>query len=299
MLPMSFSSGHEYVGARLQFTSGQVRLLPPVSAPPGMVKAQYSVLSPGTEQRHLAYPPREAGYMTLGRKSNTEGWVMAPVPHGAAFEPTCNGAVVAPPGVSIQVAALARFQQMAFLGLNRLPRDTDLDAAVVIGTGPVALGCALELMRRGAAQTLVVTSRRYAAIAKLPGVKCVTETEVKGAKLVIDTTGKSEQAITLIASGGVLGLLGTPEKDERIPALTVHREGITVMGMHELTASTPQGYQEAYTTVTTWLSEQLMPNLMASWCRKVPGTLAPRVYELLGTPQRPDEPVILFTWAVS
>ncbi|MFD3970266.1 hypothetical protein [Streptomyces cyaneofuscatus] len=41
---------------------------------PGMVADRFSVLSPGTERRHLAGADREAGYMTLGRSRSAACW---------------------------------------------------------------------------------------------------------------------------------------------------------------------------------------------------------------------------------
>lgn len=288
--------GRAYAGARIRLAEGQARLLPPGVVPRGMVAGRFSVLSPGTEQRHLAGPAREAGYMTLGRASDAGGWTLAPVPHGAAFDPACDGALVAPHGVSVQVAALARFQQMALLGLNRVPGGILPARAVVVGSGPVALGCVLELARRGATHIQVVTSRRYAAMVKAPGVRCVTEAEAQKAELVIDAAGHPEAAAALVAPAGVLGLLGTPAASMAVPALAVHRGGWTVVGMHELAPVAPDSYQGAYAVAATWLAENCAPDLIAGWCRTVPGALAPRVYRTLGLPRRPVEPVILFVW---
>ncbi|MFC7640262.1 hypothetical protein ACFQX6_03895 [Streptosporangium lutulentum] len=143
-----------YAGPRIHLAGGLARLLPAAPTPDGMIAGRFSVLSPGTERRHLKASndpggARDAGYITVGGDAST-GWVLAAVPHGAAFDPSSGGTLTAPPGTGVQVTALARFQQMAILGLEQLPAHTELDDAVVVGSGPVALGCALELCRRGA-----------------------------------------------------------------------------------------------------------------------------------------------------
>lgn len=137
-------AARRYTAARIRVGAGRARLVARAVPDPGMVAGRFSVLSPGTERRHLAGTDREAGYMTLGRAGEAAGWVLAPVPHGAAFDPACPGAVTAPLGMDPGMVALARFQQMACLGLDRVPSE-DLSDVVVVGSGPVALGCVLEL----------------------------------------------------------------------------------------------------------------------------------------------------------
>ncbi|MBW1597226.1 hypothetical protein HPT28_09245 [Streptomyces sp. JJ38] len=236
--------------------------------------------------------------MTLGRQHDRAGWVLAPVPHGAAFPPGITGAVTAPPGVPVATAAVARFQQIALLGLDRLGAGAELDRAVVVGSGPVALGVALELARRGATTIRVATSRPRPPILAVPGATFLPpDAGVAGdAGLVIDAAGTPERAACLLAPGGVLGLLGTPPLTSGVAALAAHRGGWTVTGMHELAPAEAGAYQAAYTTAAAWLADHLDSQLVESWCRTVPGRLAPRAYRFLGTPARPAEPVILFDW---
>ncbi|MFH0246104.1 hypothetical protein ACGRHY_27645 [Streptomyces sp. HK10] len=284
-----------YAGARLRVGAGRARLLPAAAPEPDMVAGRFSVISPGTERRHLAGEDREAGYMTLGRTGDAAGWVLAPVPHGAAFDAACPGAVTAPPQVPPRLVALARFQQMACLGLDRLPA-TDLSTVTVVGSGPVALGCVLELRRRGATGIQVVTSRRYPPIGRAPGVTCVSPGAAEPTQLVIDAAGLPRRAADLTAPGGVLGLLGTPDEEAALPALPVHRGGWTVQGMHELAPTAPDTYQKAFTQAVTWLTDHLEPALATAWCRTVPGARAPELFALLESPGRPAEPVLLLDW---
>ncbi|MGW1227571.1 hypothetical protein [Streptomyces sp. NPDC002530] len=247
-----------HAGARVRVGEGRARLLAAAAPVPGLVAGRFSVISPGTERRHLAGGDREAGYMTLGRTDDTAGWMVAPVPHGAAFDPACPGAVTAPSGMEPRLVALARFQQMASLGLDRAPA-AELDDAVVLGSGPVAVGCVLELCRRGATRITVVTSRPRAPIGRAPGVRCVPPDGVGRGQLVIDAAGTPARAAELTAPGGTLGLLGTPRPGDVLPALQVHRGGWTVVGMHELAPAADGAYQDAFTTVALWLAGNLYP----------------------------------------
>ena len=286
-----------YTGARIRVGAGRAHLVAGAVPGPGMgmLAGRFSVLSPGTERRHLAGTDREAGYMTLGRDGEGAGWVLAPVPHGAAFDPACPGAVSAPPGLEPGLVALARFQQMACLGLDRVP-TTDLSDVVVVGSGPVALGCVLELSRRGATSIRVVTARRHAPIGRAPGVVCVPSQVAGRSLLVIDAAGVPACAAALTAPGGILGLLGTPAADDALGSLQVHRGGLAVVGMHELAPAAEGAYQDAFTTVCHWLTGRLDPALATGWCRTVPGERAPELFALLDAPGRPAEPVLLLDW---
>lgn len=290
-------------GARVRFAAGRAHPLPARPVPDGMLAGRFSVLSPGTERRQMAATvhgsAHDAGYMSLGAAA--EDWVLAPTPHGAAFSPSIAGVLTIPRGTPLPIAAVGRFQLMAALGLDRLPAITGVRDAVVVGSGPVALGAALALRRRGAERIRVLTARHCPPIGRVPGVTCVPAAEATSelvAELVIDATGRPEQAAGLVAAGGALGILGTPDATSAIPALAAHRGGWTIVGMHEL-APAPDGvYQRTYTDAVSWLAEHVDPQLTDVWCRRVPGQLAPRIFELLDQPsRRPAEPVVLFEWA--
>ncbi|SFK20063.1 hypothetical protein SAMN05216275_119100 [Streptosporangium canum] len=290
-----------YAGPRIRLVDGHAHLLPAVPAPTGMICGRFSVLSPGTERRHLYATtgfdgPRHAGYMTFGG-DHSAGWVLAAVPHGACFDPSTGGTITAPPGTRIQAAAVARFQQMAVLGLDQVPAGVSLDDAVVVGSGPVALGCALELRRRGAARIQVLTGRRQPPISYAPGVECASVISRGRTALVIDAAGTPRRAARLLTPRGTLGLLGTPALGGRLSSLLIHRSGWTVVGMHELSAAATRRYQDAYTAAATWLNG-LPPDLVDSWCHLVPGTQAPALYAGLDGPRSP-EPVVIFSWEVS
>lgn len=262
-----------------------------------MLQAYVSVVSPGTEHRHLARTiqdlGRDAGYMNLS--STPGGWVLAPCPHGAAFSPDLPGTVTAP-DLSVHLVAAARFQLMAARGLDR-PLPLDLDEPVVVGSGPVAAGAVLELRRRGADRIRLWTRRTDTVLAHLPGL---TPTTVPGRSgLVVDTTGEPERALKAARPGAVVGLLGTPERRETVDALAVHRAGVLLVGMHELAGIAPGApdYQVAFDRCTSWLSTWADRDVAQSWHRILPGERAPEFYaDLLGG-QRPDAPFVLWDWS--
>ncbi|MGH3826574.1 MAG: hypothetical protein ACRDQX_05275, partial [Pseudonocardiaceae bacterium] len=250
---MAVSGGHP-VGARVVFTRGSVRLDPPVTVPEGAVAARVSVISPGTELRHLAAtrtgPDHPAGYMTVSRPITPEGErLLAPVPHGAPVAITDARALRVPPGIAVEVVAVARFQLMAALGLA--PVAAMLDAApsvCVVGAGPVALGCVLELHRLGVTDVRVSTRHPRPAVEYLPGVTVVSEAAGGGAGVVIDCTGRVDVALDAVAAGGLLGLLGTPREHTVLSGVQVHRRGLVVVGMHELAGGDRSARQSMFWT---------------------------------------------------
>lgn len=170
---------------RVRFSQGRAELAPKARTPAGMVRAEASVVSPGTERRHLAQtthgPGRDAGYMNLARTSHRQ-WVLAPCPHGSAFNPEVPGAVAADGALPAYLIALARFQLMAARGLDRAP-VLDLEEVLVVGSGLVATGCVLELRRRGANRIRVDPPHRHPAAvsASRPGLHHPTRPRAGGA----------------------------------------------------------------------------------------------------------------------
>jgi hypothetical protein len=308
-------SHHDGRGARIRFEDGRARLVPPTSVPEGWLQAAFSVLSPGTEQRYLqatvAGPPRMAGYMALALapsgSPDGDGWVLAAVPHGAAIDPNGAGLLSCPSGAGVEVAAVARFQLMSAVGFARTLTGSwreapvwwgnpETDVPLVVGSGPVALGCVLELKRRGAPRVRVLTGRSDAAVGRLPGVTLTAETEPGQHRFVVDATGRAGAAARLVAPGGTLALLGTPEPEETLTAVGVHRGGWIVLGWHELAGHDPAVDQDLYRQIAAWLTDTVEPHQVTAWCRRWPGEQAEQLYSSLTGPNRPSEPVLLLEW---
>ncbi|MGH3772342.1 MAG: hypothetical protein ACRDRW_13255 [Pseudonocardiaceae bacterium] len=284
------------------FTRGSVRLDPPVAVLEGAVAAQVSVISPGTELRHLAAtrtgPDHPAGYMTVSGAITPEGErLLAPVPHGAPVARADARALRVPAGIAVELVAVARFQLMAALGLAPIARMLDAAPSVcVVGAGPVALGCVLELHRLGVTGVRVITRHPLPAVEHLPGVTVVSETGRGAAGVVIDCTGRVDVALDAVAAGGLLGLLGTPQEHTVLCTAQVHRQGLVVVGMHELAGDDGPARQAMFRTVLESVVTDLDRDLVRSWCRRDPGSRAPSVYAELAGPHRPLEPVLLLEW---
>jgi hypothetical protein len=286
-----------YPGARVIFSSGVMRLAAPVPPPAGWLRPMASVVSPGTELRRMAAtrsgPDHAAGYMTLARCEN--GLLLAPVPHGAPVDPDDPRSLAVPVGRAGH-AVIARFQLMAALGLaGHALLIRSAPGVLVLGGGPVATGCALELARLGVTGITVATRHPAPACASIPGVTVIPG-PARPAPVVIDCTGRVTAALVATAPGGFLGLLGTPDDAVPIAAAAVHRAGITVAGMHELAAFTAARYQATFSEVLDWVTATVSTATVSSWCRQVPGEDAPALYACLAGPGRPPEPFLILTW---
>lgn len=289
-------------GARVMFRHGAVRVDPAGAVPDGALAAHLSVISPGSELRRLAAtrsgPDHPAGYMTLTGPADPGGErLLAPVPHGAPVRRTDSRALRIPFGIGPELVAVARFQLIAAVGLARVSHAVrGAQTVCVAGGGPVALGCVLELHRLGVAEVLVVTRHPRPAVANLPGVRVSPAGASHTADVVIDCTGRVDTALELVATGGVLGALGTPDPAAVLLADQVHRRGLSTVGMHELAGYHPPSYRDLFSTVLVWEASHLDGDMVRSWCRRIPGDQAAEVYAELAGPHRPDEPLLLLDW---
>lgn len=296
-------------GGRIVFHRGRVTLTPPAAPPPGWAPARYSVISPGTERRRLAAtrsgPDHAAGYMTMSVTGNGSA-ALASVPHGSAVDPTDPHALMVDADVPVEAVAVARFQLMAALGLRRLPSSrlwADQSVAVV-GSGPVAVGCVLELLRLGATSVQVLTTRSDPPVATLPGATVCPATppdrpapEGHRWPVVIDCVGRPEHALALAAPGGFLGLLGTPDDAVTLPAADVHRSGVIAVGMHELAGTDATARCLVFREILTWVGERIEREIPRSWCQRVPAEQAVGLYHRVFGQRRPPQPFLILDWS--
>jgi threonine dehydrogenase-like Zn-dependent dehydrogenase len=285
----------------LRFEDGRVVLCAAGAAPPGAALALASVVSPGSEMRRmrssLGAAPRDAGYITIARHPDNGALLVAPVPHGSWVDPDHPRVLTAPAGSMLEAAATARFQLIAALGLRHSVFAAHVNDAVVVGSGPVALGCCLELRRLGAKRVTLWTRRPTVPITALRGVEVACRVPQRSAHLVIDATGGVGRALRIAAPGSIVGLLGTPADGRAIPVDRIHRDGLTVIGMHELTGYDHGLYQATYDLVLAWLATAAHSQLIASWCLRIRPAEAESFYYHLGHGERPGQPIVLLEWS--
>lgn len=290
-----------FVGARIIFRRGAAILAPPVPVPTGWSAAQYSVVSPGTELRRLCATAsgddHAAGYMTvIGSRGG--GQRLAPVPHGAAASPDDRRALPIPQATRPEHVAVARFQVMAALGLDRWTSHCRAqEPVVVVGGGPVALGCVLELKRIGVAHVVAVTRHPQPAAATLPDVTVLTESPAGTQPVVIDCTGRSARALAMVAPGGLLGLLGTPADETDLSSAAVHRRGAAVVGMHELAGHSNRSRRAMFQTVLHWVATTIDIDAAPGWFATIPGEQAATFYATLASATRPTAPFVILEWS--
>ncbi len=293
-------------GARLVFTGGEAVPVEAASRPDGWLPAACSVVSPGTELRHLAStrhgPARAAGYMTISEPDRGGRRLLAPVPHGAPSAPDHPRAVSAPASAAVELVALARFQLIAALGLRRLPAETATllgagGTVLVTGSGPVALGCVLELRRLGAVSIRMLTRRSHPAAAELAAVQAHATVPPGSFDLVIDCADRPGAALEALAPGGTLGLLATTDHGAGLPAEVIHRKGILAIGMHELAGRDQPTYRDTLDAVLSWLVRSAHDQLRGSWWQRVPGSAAPSLFRRLVLGPRPEQPVLILDWS--
>ncbi|MGV9836521.1 hypothetical protein ACWDUL_20365 [Nocardia niigatensis] len=288
-------------GARLRFDNGHAVLTQRDEVPPGAAAARFSVISPGTELRHMQAtvngPARDAGYMNITRHPLNNALLLAPVPHGSWIDPEHPRALIADAQYVVEAAAVARFQLIAAIGMRRLPLLPPPNEPLVIGSGPVALGCCLELTRRGAKGVRVWTRRTRPPFANLEGIEVTHRVPSSSARLVIDATGDLDRAVQVAARNGTIGVLGTPPPGQKVAVDRIHRQGLIMIGMHELAGYDHADYQRTFSRVLCWARANLANDLLGSWCLRLAAAQAESLYECLNSPgERPDQPVILLEW---
>ncbi|MBS2547752.1 hypothetical protein KGQ19_12830 [Catenulispora sp. NL8] len=289
-------------GERVVFADGEPCLRPPSRPPAGALAACASVISPGTELRRLRNSvhgePQPAGYMNITSGPVTGELLLVPAPHGAWVQPNHPRALTVPAGTSLALLAAARFQLIAALGLSH-DTFTTPSTALVAGSGPVALGCCLELLRRGTENLTLLTDRSDVPFARDLGAQPTRSVPAGSARVVIDVTGRIEPGLAAVAPGGTFGLLGTPDPDSVVSTLHVHRQSVAIIGMHELSGYDHDTYQRQYSAVLAWLTSAFGGDLPDRWCDRLCEDQLVDYYRHLaeGGPGRGTRPITIVEWA--
>ena len=221
------------------------------------MKCSYSIVSRGTERRRARYQAvcdGRFGYINIA-KSAEKYWIR-PLPHGVAGNHEeslfCLSA-------NVETVAVARIQLIAASAFYVWRSDLQLDAAaLIIGSGAVALGAAMELQRLGYSDVIINLNRPE--LMPLPwapqGITIQqVQTNCRRFRLVIDAVGSQDSlkaAIDLCQPHGVIGLLGSPGTALSLDFYQVHRRGLKLIGLHELNTNFEQR-QVLFNDVHQWI----------------------------------------------
>lgn len=204
------------------------------------------------------------GYMAIARQRDS-GWTLAPAPHGASFDPACEGALLS--SLGIRELAVARFQLVAASSWAG-HRDQLREAAnvMVSGSGPVAIGAVMELLRSTQTRITVLSGapdRARRIWHSIKRVEILDKDRPCQADVVIEATGRADRlthAIEVLTPGGLIGILGSPRNDASIDLYTVHRKGLSIAGFHELARTTAGGRQALLDSIARWLAGEALPS---------------------------------------
>jgi threonine dehydrogenase-like Zn-dependent dehydrogenase len=197
--------------------------------------------------------------------------------------------------------AIARFQLMAASGLRHIGERLQVaERVIVVGTGPVAVGAVLELLRTTDAEVWVVTRRREHASGLFHGLNRVfvgDSRALRDANNVIECTGEPgsiRACVTTIADSGLIGLLGSPREPCLFDLYAMHRRGVVLVGMHELAGFDAQWRLPEFREVAAWLDAMAL-HQRQGWFAWTPAREFVRFYEGLCA-KRLREPFQLLDW---
>jgi hypothetical protein len=265
-----------------------------------LVATDYSVVSPGTERWLLTLAERARtplGYMAIGRQDGER--VLAPAPHGTWFDAADRSVVMAP--VAPELMAIARFQLMAASGLRPVTaRVREAERFTVVGTGPVAIGAVLEVLRTSGAEVTVITrhpERAHQLLGDLERVSVAGPDALRGARDIIECTGQPENIAACIGAmgeGALLGILGSPRAVSPTDLYAIHRAGAMLLGMHELAQFDVAWRRDVFREIAAWLAAT-NPQESGGWIASTPAADFAGLYERLQRNQL-AEPFQLLDW---
>lgn len=265
--------------------------------PKNNVHAFASIVSIGTENRQLQKTkngePRFAGYMNLIDTGDGGYWIV-PTPHGATSSDGMKNprALAIDKKLPLHYVIASRFQLIS--AVNPLPLRNHSGKVAVLGSGPVAFGCVLELMRNKVDNIHLVSKHPEYTHSFMPWVHSMSSGKKNLFDIVYDCTGDLSSALKIVKDGGAISVLGTPPEDSSFDLLAIHRRGITIFGMHELHPPA-KDYVMQFNQICTWISHTIKEDILSRMCTYWPGENAPELYKRIGNHQR-FCPFIMFQW---
>ena len=226
--------------------------------------------------------------------------LLAPSPHGTQFD-AANPGTLAATAASPEIMAIARFQLMAAAGLRPVAaRVRQAARFAVVGTGPVAIGAVLEIVRGSAAEVTVITrnpDRAHRLLDGLDRVAVAGYDALRALPNIIECTGQAaniQACIGALAEGALVGLLGSPRELCATDVYAIHRAGATLLGMHELAVFDPAWRRKTFREIAAWLTGT-RPHERSGWMASTPASDFGALYERLYRGRLP-EPFQLLDW---
>lgn len=268
------------------------------------IPSEFSVVSPGTEQWQLSQSRDRRTTLPLGyiagARLATGAVVVAPAPHGATFSPLMPGSMTV--SAPLHRIAVGRFQLVTAASLQAVGQAFRSDVpTLLVGSGAVAIGAALELGRLGFADVRLVStsaSRLNRNLPSLPWLTSALPNEARPSPQVIDCVGTiTSLTLTqrLCSAQGVIGLLGSPRDAGGLSLYGVHRNGLNVVGLHELLLE-DLARGQLLKTILQWLATLDDSVPLGDLVRTHSGVTAPHVYDGLAA-HRFTEPIQVFDWS--
>lgn len=260
-------------------------------------KCHYSFFSTGTELWQISRKNAAcfAGYMAVGKNIN---YVISPTPHGASFNADDQSNLYVNGKLNISQVCLARFQLIAAVSILNSPiGDLKHKKVSIVGSGPVAIGAAFELLRQ---DCIVKIITKRASI--LQRVIDNSDIQIKGPdhvnldNIVIDCVGTANSLRYIIdgtVPGASIGLLGSPRNKFQADFYKIHRKGLKLTGLHELNSFNSTTRQSVFDDICKWISNSAA--ISSGMFKFFEGSDFEKVIKTLQV-KRPVEPFIIFKW---
>lgn len=259
-------------------------------------KTLYSFISFGTEQWQLQQQRTfHAGYMSVGYDGK---YLISPTPHGAYFNKNSIDNLIVNQLTDIKEIALARYQLMTAFSLsNSLINDRNFNEVSIIGSGAVAIGAALEFLRRN--YKVKILTKRVKVVADMLVGSDIRVLEMQGNNLdnlIVDCVG-TEDSMTFILefakANAVVGILGSPRVSFPIDLYLVHKKGLCLVGLHELNNFSSKSRQRLFDELCEWLGASV--HISESWFELIDATTFGSSMLAMKT-VRPTAPFLILKW---
>lgn len=261
------------------------------------IKPVYSILSYGTEHWQLQQKNNtfHAGYTSIGYDSK---FIISPTPHGAFFKITNPENLIVNTSLDIKEVCISRFQLIAAYSLSNSILNNQLhDEVTIIGSGAVAIGTALEFLRRNYKVKILTNSydRVHTILTDL-NIQVFEWKENELSGLIIDCIGTNESINFIVKFSTpktIVGVLGSPRTTFQIDLYAIHRKGLCIIGLHELNDFSGEIRQYLFDEICLWIKSCI--HVSNSWFKFYESEDFIKTLHSLKINRSP-EPFLIFKW---